>query len=265
MPHTDPTTPTAPGESTPHHGQSRALSFDRAAAQYSAARPGYPSALFTAIEELTGRPLRGARTLDVGAGTGISTRLLHDRGARVTAVEPGPGMAAELHRTLPQVPLVRGDGNRLPFATTSADLITYAQSWHWTDQALSAPEAVRVLRTGGALALWWNVSDHSVLWIAEQDARLRRFFGVDESAHGSSVRPRDLPAELDFVNRKVSWTRQVSLDTHLANLGSHSAFLVRGEADARRFLTEEREILAELFPDGTVEESYVVDLSVATR
>ena len=122
---------------------SRALSFDRAAAQYAAARPGYPPALLDAVEELSGRPLRGSRAVDVGAGTGIATRLLEARGALVTAVEPGPGMAAELHRALPSVPLVRGDGNRLPLAAASADLITYAQSWHWTDQARALPEALR--------------------------------------------------------------------------------------------------------------------------
>ncbi|MEV6165253.1 methyltransferase domain-containing protein [Streptomyces sp. NPDC052052] len=244
---------------------SRALSFDRAATQYAAARPGYPPALFDAVEELAGRPLRGARTVDVGAGTGISTRLLHDRGALVVAVEPGPGMVAELHRALPYVPVVRGDGNRLPLATASTDLITYAQSWHWTDRSRATAEALRVLRPGGALALWWNVSDHSVPWIAEQDARLRRFFGADESAHGSPVRNRDLPTDLDFRHRTVPWTRRVSLDTHLANLASHSAFLVLGEEGTHRFLTEERDRLAELFPDGTVEESYVVDLSVGLR
>lgn len=131
-------------DTTPEHAPDpatpRALSFDRAAAQYAEARPGYPSALFDAVEELAGRPLRGARTLDVGAGTGISTRRLHDRGAHVVAVEPGPGMAAELRRSLPRVPLVRGDGNSLPFATASADLITYAQSWH---QVLSGVPRLR--------------------------------------------------------------------------------------------------------------------------
>ncbi|MEU8629906.1 methyltransferase domain-containing protein [Streptomyces sp. NPDC048669] len=254
----------------------RALSFDRAAAQYSAARPGYPDALLDAVEELAGRPLRGARTLDVGAGTGISTRRLHDRGADVVAVEPGPGMAAELRRTLPDVPLVRGDGNRLPFAAASADLITYAQSWHWTDSARSAPEAMRVLRPGGALALWWNVADSAVPWIAEQGARLLAFFAaelpevagpaaVNVGAHGSAVSPRDLPPELTFVHRRVPWTRRVPLTTHLSNLGSHSAFLVLGDELARRFLSEEREHLARRFPDGTVEETYVVELSVAVR
>ncbi|MFJ8371386.1 class I SAM-dependent methyltransferase [Streptomyces sp. NPDC094461] len=242
---------------------SRALSFDRAAAQYAAARPGYPPALLDAVEELARRPLRGARAVDVGAGTGIATRLLHERGARVVAVEPGAGMAEELHRSLPRLPVVRGDGNRLPLATASADLITYAQSWHWTDPSRAAPEAQRVLRPGGALALWWNVSDHAVPWIAEQDARLRRFLGAGDSAHGSPVRSHDLPSGLDFAHRRLPWTRRVSVDTHLANLGSHSAFLVLGAEPTRGFLTEERDRLAELFPDGTVEESYTVELNVA--
>ncbi|WNI31082.1 class I SAM-dependent methyltransferase [Streptomyces sp. ITFR-6] len=280
------TTNTPDPSPSPRSASPRALSFDRAAAQYGAARPGYPDALLDAVEELAGRPLRGARALDVGAGTGISTRRLRDRGAAVVAVEPGPGMAAELRRTLPDVPLVRGDGNRLPFAEASADLITYAQSWHWTDSARAAPEAMRVLRPGGALALWWNVADPDVGWIAEQGERLLSFFAAElpelagpgpgpgaaggpaaanTGAHGSPVSARDLPAELAFVHRRVPWTRSVPLDTHLANLGSHSAFLVLGDEPAGRFLSEEREHLARRFPDGVVEETYVVELSVTIR
>ncbi|MFI8007769.1 class I SAM-dependent methyltransferase [Streptomyces sp. NPDC086010] len=245
----------------------RALSFDSAAAQYAANRPGYPPALLDAVEELAGRALPGARAVDVGAGTGIATRMLLARGARVTAVEPGPGMAAELHRSLPSVPVVLGDGNRLPLATASADLITYAQSWHWTDPSRSLPEALRVLRPGGSLALWWNVSDGSVSWIAEQGIRLGRHLGIGDGAHGTPGGSGSRNAGTlsgGFARRLLPWSRTVPVDTHLANLATHSAFLVRDGESTRRFLDEERGHLAAVFPDGTVEERYVVELAVLT-
>ena len=144
----------------------RALSFNAAAAQYAANRPSYPPALFDAVEELAGRPLKGARVVDVGAGTGIATALLHARGAEVLAVEPGAGMAAEFRRRCPTSPLVRGNGNALPLADAHADLVTYAQAWHWTDPARSVPEALRVLRPGRRAGALVEHRRHGRRWIA---------------------------------------------------------------------------------------------------
>ncbi|WP_369382233.1 class I SAM-dependent methyltransferase [Streptomyces sp. cg36] len=248
---------------------SRARSFDLAAAQYAANRPSYPPGVLLAVEEVLGRHLKGARVADVGAGTGIGTALLRERGADVVAVEPGDGMIAEFRRALPDVPVVRGDGNALPLADLSCDLITYAQAWHWTDTSRSVPEALRVLRPGGALALWWNTTAADVAWLDEQDARVAHWCGVGpkDRRRPETVRAGRLAglAELPFTRRLLRWSRTVPLDTHLANLTSHSAFLVLGEARTREFLAAERELLSGLFPDGTVEETYVVDLLVVPK
>ncbi|MDL5199754.1 class I SAM-dependent methyltransferase [Streptomyces sp. ALI-76-A] len=244
---------------------SQARSFDKAAASYAANRPSYPPALLDAVEELAGQSLKGARVADIGAGTGLATALLHARGARVIAVEPGFGMASQFRLRLPEVPLVLGDGNNLPLASESIDVITYAQAWHWTDQRKSVPEALRVLRPGGALALWWNDSDSTVPWIADQDSRLRHLFGAEDNEPDPMARFRGLPPQLSIVTRQMVWTRSVPLDTHLANLASYSDFLVLGENGTRTFLAAERDLLTEIFPNGTVEEHYVVSLAVAVR
>ncbi|NEB74951.1 class I SAM-dependent methyltransferase [Streptomyces sp. SID14478] len=247
-----------------------ALSFDAVAAQYATARPGYPPALFDSVEELSGLTFEGACVLDVGAGTGIATRLLCDRGAHVTAVEPGPGMGAQLRAALPGVPLVRAVGDALPFADASADLVTYAQSWHWTDPARSIPEALRVLRPGGALALWWNVPDPDVGWIAAQEARLRRRL-PGYHRHGVSVAAPEMitalgpaPAATPLF-RRLHWTRRIPLDQHLAHLGSRSYFAVLGPEKSKPVLDDERALLLRDFPDGMVEDAYALDVTVVRR
>ncbi|MEV6841284.1 class I SAM-dependent methyltransferase [Streptomyces sp. NPDC051133] len=263
------TTTSASSEPSASSHSTRARSFNSAAAQYAANRPSYPPALFDAVEETAGQSLSGARVVDVGAGTGISTALLHGRGADVLAVEPGEGMATEFRRGLPYIPLVRGNGNALPLADGHADFLTYAQSWHWTDPARAVPEALRVLRPGGALALWWNTSALDIEWIAEAAERAGHYAGIDLTAEQSKAGERtnqaDPSGRLDFIRREVRWSRRVPIDTHLANIGSHSFLLVMPERRRTAFLEEERAHLLKIFPDGIVEETYDVLLLVATK
>lgn len=124
----------------------------------------------------------------------------------------------------------------------------------------------------GALALWWNTEALDIPWIAAAADRVERFLGLDavvaKNGSGASAAATlsTTPAGPLHVDRdQVRWSRRVPVDTHLANLGSHSAFLVLGEEGAKAFLAEERAHLLGAFPDGVVEEVYDVELIVATR
>jgi SAM-dependent methyltransferase len=227
------------------------------ARHYAAARPAYPAELFDALDELLGHGLAGASVLDVAAGTGIASRQLAERGARVTAVELSAAMLSELAAASPGVHAVQGSGHALPLADGSADLITYAQAWHWMDPALALPEVRRVLRPRGVLALWWNQTDRATGWEREQAERITAAAGPHWNRYSATELAAriELPEDLTRQDFTFDWERTVSLDTHLSNLASKSYIAGLG-AGTEAFIAHERALLLEHFPDEQVTEKF---------
>lgn len=126
--------------------------FSRAATEYERARPSYPQAAIDAL------PL-GGRVLDVAAGTGKLTRLLH---GDVFAIEPVSAMRAIATQF---APVVAATAELLPLPDESVDLVTVGQAFHWFDAPVALAEIARVLRPGGTLALLWNERDSRVPWV----------------------------------------------------------------------------------------------------
>ena len=128
--------------------------FDDRVADYVKYRPTYPAEAIDAIVGGLGPPQRLAAA-DIGAGTGISARLLGDRGVRVVAVEPGePMRRAAAHH--PNVRWVAGRAESTGLRSQAFDLVLSAQSFHWFRPADALPEFARVLKPGGRLAIVWN-------------------------------------------------------------------------------------------------------------
>jgi len=139
---------------TPLHEMNPIGRFDDRAQDYVKYRPGYPAEAIDVILEGLG-PAERLLAADVGAGTGISARLLGARGVRVTAVEPGAPMraAAEPH---PNVTWTAGTAEATGLQAQSVDLVLCAQSFHWFRAVDAFTEFARILKHGGRLAIMWN-------------------------------------------------------------------------------------------------------------
>jgi SAM-dependent methyltransferase len=128
----------------------RARSFGNAAEHYERGRPVWPAEAIDA----TGVPT-DAHVLDLGAGTGKLTRLLAERFAHVTAVEPDDAM-----RELIRWGDVReGSAEQIPLPDSSVDAVFAAEAFHWFANETALAEIARVLRQDGTLALLWTRSN----------------------------------------------------------------------------------------------------------
>jgi SAM-dependent methyltransferase len=131
--------------------------FSDRAIDYANHRPSYPAAAIAAILAGLSEPHQ-LIAADIGAGTGIASRLLAEQGVQVKAIEPNAAMreAAAVHAN---VTLHEGSAEQTQLPTASVGLVTCFQAFHWFDPAICLPEFHRVLKPSGRLALVWNTRD----------------------------------------------------------------------------------------------------------
>ena len=127
----------------------RANSFGGAAQNYDAYRPRYPDQL---IDDVLAPGAR--RVLEAGAGTGIASMQMIERGAGLLAVEPDARMAAVAQAK--GIPVEIATFEQWDPAGRTFDRVVFAASFHWVDPAVALPKIRGVLDDGGKLALIWN-------------------------------------------------------------------------------------------------------------
>jgi SAM-dependent methyltransferase len=205
--------------------------FSRRAEDYKRYRPSYPEAALGAVLEDLGRPA-SLVCADVGAGTGISSRLVAERGVRVIAIEPNAAMreAADPH---PLVEWRDGTAEATGLTDRSVHIVLCAQAFHWFRPKEARAEFARILRPGGRIALMWNLRD-------DKGDALTGAYGaaVKHAARGdpaASKHPGDngLNADAGFVGFRLfafPYAQQLDWDGLLGRATSSSYVPTQGDA-----------------------------------
>lgn len=134
---------------------------------YDTHRPSYPAeAVERFIEVLEIKGKRGAKVLDVGAGTGKFTKLLSERpeAYEITALEPHDGMRKELQaKQLKNVEIVKSTAESMTdvLPAQSFDAVVVSQAFHWMSSIDTLKQIHRVLKPTAVLGLIWNIEDYN--------------------------------------------------------------------------------------------------------
>ena len=128
------------------------------AAHYRYGRPAYSPELEAVLAREAGLDGNG-RLLDVGCGPGVLTVRLAHLFEQTVGVDPDAGMLAEGCRAAEENAVIdirwaQGLAEDLPtVAPGPYRLVTFGQSFHWTDERPVAEAVYDMLEPGGALAL----------------------------------------------------------------------------------------------------------------
>lgn len=126
--------------------------LDRAAsARYARSRPDVTGPVIERLRSIVKAPVGLA--VDVGCGTGQSSRALRAIATRVVGIDASPEMLAAA-APLDGVEFVVGRAESLPEGLRGADLVTAGLAMHWFHREAFLAGARRVLSPGRHLAVW---------------------------------------------------------------------------------------------------------------
>jgi ubiquinone/menaquinone biosynthesis C-methylase UbiE len=188
----------------PLHTENPLKRFSNRADDYAKYRPSYPHTAINAIFAELGEPTNLV-VADIGAGTGISSRLVADRGARVWAIEPNATMrsAAEPHS---KVDFCEGTAEQTRLPDQSVDIVLCCQSFHWFEPNAALTEFHRILKPAGRVALMWNDRDRNDEFTNQYTEVIRK--AVD-------------PRYFERIDRKASNAQELAQSHLFENFTSH--------------------------------------------
>ena len=229
--------------------------FNRVAALYDSARPGYPAALVEDVIAFAG-VRSGDPVLEVGCGPGQATMSFAHRGFHLTALDPGEALLAKARERVgsdPNVAFVHA-----PFEAWQADgaefsLIFAAQSWHWIPRELSFAKAADLLAPNGALAVFGHVPGALSEPLASQfETITRRHTGRWGPPPEAGYRPSGPLAEWfdasgrfeRAVHRSYAWTWRHTGASYVDFARTRSDHQMQPEAVREALLAEVRDAIA---------------------
>jgi ubiquinone/menaquinone biosynthesis C-methylase UbiE len=169
--------------------------------------------------------------VDLGSGTGLSTRFWADAADHVVGVEPNDDMRAEATAVTKHANVVytKGLSSQTGIDDGTADIVTCSQSLHWMEPWSTFGEVARILRAGGIFAAYdcdWPPT--TGLWQADQeyDACTKRLASMEQTeADAHEVQKWPKHEHLDRMRKSGVFTYVKEITVHHVEEGTSERFV----------------------------------------
>lgn len=251
--------------------------FNSAADDYNAIRPGYPEQLFADVVTFSGIPENG-QALEIGCGPGQATLPFARMGYNILCLDIGPDLlvlAAENLRAFPNVRFENIAFEDWPLQAGAYDLVYAATSFHWVAREIGYPKAAQALRPGGALAIFANTHPSPFSGFFEEvqpiydrylpeagDQRNRPNTADQIEMEAASIRATGLFSTVEV--RTYPWSKNFTTVEYLRLLNTYSGHRAIPE-ERRRDLYQAIAGLIDGRFDGQVERPYLTELYLARK
>jgi ubiquinone/menaquinone biosynthesis C-methylase UbiE len=180
---------------------------------YDRNRPSTPEVLLDVLC-LEAQVERPRLVVDLGSGTGLSTRAWAERADEVVGVEASPEMRqrAEEATSAGNVRFVRAFAQETGLPDGAADIVTCSQSFHWMEPVATLAEVARILRPGGVFAAYdydWPPVVHPAVEAAFEE--LVRQVGMRRARKGQARHTKDLHLDRMRESGHFRFVREVVL------------------------------------------------------
>lgn len=229
-------------------------------------RPTYPRAAIDYLYETVGFTSQSV-IADAGAGTGIFSELLLNRGSKVVALEPNAAMRNAAVARLGgdgRFQAVNGSAEVTGLADQSVDYIVCAQSFHWFDRIRTAAEFKRILRPGGKVVLIWNTRLTEGTPFREQYEQLILTYGTDyKTVSQKNILPEDLAAFFrngDMQEARFANDQRLDFEGMIGRLTSSSYIPMPGAPNYDAMVADLRKLYDHNQVNGCVTFDYETEL-----
>jgi SAM-dependent methyltransferase len=238
---------------------------------YAKYRPSYPDAALDLIMT-RGRLGPASLLVDVGCGTGISSRLFALRAVPVVGIEPNADMRsrAEAEPLPPDVPRPKyceGRAEATGLADGVAEVVLAAQAFHWFQPGPTLAEFQRILKPDGWVALLGNERDESDLFTTAYGAVIRTCPDAAK-VEGPRARAGDALLVSDRFQdaERVSFVNEQQMDEDgLLGRTMSASYVVREGEAGRVFVQAVRDVFARFQQNGQVVLRYETAVYLARR